>query len=142
MPLTTTPPGSYSLSLKLQTPQPPLISSALLLTSLLLGFYMKYSGITHLLFWYVGVPLKSSQNHKLGEFWVLRWGNRRVRRASISAGITQRLEVIKLGSEKGRSFWFLLLALSSCLQFLAPSGRKRFSSNLLGSLAGLLIKLT
>lgn len=50
---------------------------------------MKYSGITCLLFWYVGVSLKSSQNHKLGEFWVLRGGNRRVRRASISAGITE-----------------------------------------------------
>lgn len=74
----------------------------------------------------MGVSLKSSQNHKLGELWVLTRGNRKVHRASILAGITQRPEVTELGSEKGRSFWFLLLALSSCLQFLALSGRKRF----------------
>lgn len=86
---------------------------------------MKYSGVTHLLFCYVGISLKSSQNHKLGELWVLRSGNRRVRRASISAGITQRLEEIELGSKKGRSSWFLLLV---------PAPGSIFLSSVLGTI--------
>ena len=81
---------------------------------------MKDGIITHHLFWYIGVSPKRSQNRKTGELWVLRWENRRVHRASILAGIAQMTGGKRTGLTGGEQLLVLLLALSSCLQFLAP----------------------
>ena len=84
---------------------------------------MKYSGITHLFLVRRGLPKEFTES-QTGRALGSEKGKQKVRRASISAGITQRLEETELGSEKGRSSCFLLLAPSSYLQFLAPIGKE------------------
>ena len=82
---------------------------------------MKYSGVTHLLFCYVGISLKSSQNHKLRELWVLRSGNRRVHRASISAGDHTETGGDRTGLQEGE-------------KLLVPAPGSVFLSSVLGTI--------